>query len=245
MNGATTVAMVTGKRAVLEAVRAGLAREVLVARGSRDTEGMLEVLEAAGIAGIEVRPVDRRELDELASENRGVVAKLVEAAKRLSERDISGFDFADDALVVVLDGVTDPQNLGAAARVADAAGAQMLITRIRRAAPVTEAAIRASAGALVTLPHALVANIPRALDRLKDAGFTVAGLDAAAPRTVYSEPRPEGRLAVVVGSEGTGMSRLVAESCDVLVSLPMKGRVASLNAAAGLSAALFSWVVRE
>lgn len=239
------MATVTGKRAVLEVVRAGLARDVLVARGARDTEGMREVLEAAGTAGVEVRRVDRDELDNLAPDNRGVVARLGGAAKRLSERDISGFAFTDDALVVVLDGITDPQNLGAAARVADAAGAQMLVTRIKRAAPVTDAAIRASAGALVTLPHALVANIPRALGRLKDAGFVVAGLDTDAPRTVYSEPRPEGRIAVVVGSEGTGMSRLVTEGCDVLVSLPMKGRVASLNAAAGLSAALFSWVVRE
>jgi 23S rRNA (guanosine2251-2'-O)-methyltransferase len=121
----------------------------------------------------------------------------------------------------------------------------MLITRIKRAAPVTDAAVRASAGALLALPHAKVANIPRALERLKDSGFTVAGLDAAAPRSVYSEPRPDGRIAVVVGSEGTGMSRLVTEACDVLVSLPMKGHVASLNAASGLAAALFSWVVRE
>jgi 23S rRNA (guanosine2251-2'-O)-methyltransferase len=236
---------VAGKRAVLEAVRAGLAREVLVANGSRDTEGLREVLEAAEVAGIKIRRVERHELDELAEDNRGVVAKLATQPRLLSERDISSFDFADEALVVVLDGVTDPQNLGAAARVADAAGAQMLITRIKRAAPVTDVAVSASAGALMTLPHARVANISRALERLKDVGFTVAGLDSGAPRTVYSEPKPEGRIAVVVGSEGTGMSRLVAESCDLLVSLPMKGRVASLNAAAGLSAALFSWVVRE
>lgn len=229
----------------MEAVRAGRAMEVLVAHGSRDTEGMLDVLAAAEAADVKVRRVDRAELDSLAQDNRGVVARLRPAAKQYAERDISTFAFDDDALVVVLDGVTDPQNLGAAARVADAAGASMLITRIKRAAPITDVAIRASAGALMALPHARVANITRALERLKDAGFTVAGLDAAAPRSVYSEPRPEGRIAVVVGSEGTGMSRLVTESCDVLVSLPMKGHVASLNAAAGLSAALFSWVVRE
>jgi 23S rRNA (guanosine2251-2'-O)-methyltransferase len=233
-----------GKRSATEALRAGRATEVLIARDSRETEGMREVLAAAEASGIRVRRVERRELDQLADDNRGVVA-ILRPAKRFSESDISSFDFGRDALVVVLDGVTDPQNLGAAARVADAAGAAMLITRIKRAAPVTDAAVRASAGALLALPHVRVANIPRALERLKDSGFTVAGLDAAAPRSVYSEPRPDGRIAVVVGSEGTGMSRLVTEACDVLVSLPMKGHVASLNAASGLAAALFSWVVRE
>lgn len=242
MNDAGGVAV--GKRAATEALRAGRATEVLIARDSRETEGMREVLAAAETSGIKVRRVERHELDQLADDNRGVVA-ILRPAKQFSERDISSFDFEEDALVVVLDGVTDPQNLGAAARVADAAGAAMLITRIKRAAPVTDAAVKASAGALLALPHARVANIPRALERLKDSGFTVAGLDAAAPRSVYSEPRPDGRIAVVVGSEGTGMSRLVTEACDVLVSIPMKGNVASLNAASGLAAALFSWVVRE
>lgn len=242
MNDAGGVAV--GKRAATEALRAGRATEVLIARDSRETEGMREVLAAAETSGIKVRRVERHELDQLADDNRGVVA-ILRPTKQFSERDISSFDFEEDALVVVLDGVTDPQNLGAAARVADAAGAAMLVTRIKRAAPVTDAAVKASAGALLALPHAKVANIPRALERLKDSGFTVAGLDAAAPRSVYSEPRPDGRIAVVVGSEGTGMSRLVTEACDVLVSLPMKGNVASLNAASGLAAALFSWVVRE
>ena len=242
MNDAGGVAV--GKRAATEALRAGRATEVLIARDSRETEGMREVLAAAETSGIKVRRVERHELDQLADDNRGVVA-ILRPTKQFSERDISSFDFEEDALVVVLDGVTDPQNLGAAARVADAAGAAMLVTRIKRAAPVTDAAVKASAGALLALPHAKVANIPRALERLKDSGFTVAGLDAAAPRSVYSEPRPDGRIAVVVGSEGTGMSRLVTEACDVLVSIPMKGNVASLNAASGLAAALFSWVVRE
>ena len=201
MSGLVGVAV--GKRAATEALRAGRATEVLIARDSRGTEGMREVLAAAEASGIGVRRVERHELDQLARDNRGVVA-LLRPAKQLSERDISSFDFDQDALVVVLDGVTDPQNLGAAARVADAAGAVMLITRIKRAAPVTDAAVKASAGALLALPHAKVANIPRALERLKDTGFTVAGLDAAAPRSVYSEPRPDGRIAVVVGSEGTG-----------------------------------------
>ena len=93
---------------------------------------------------------------------------------------------------MVLDGITDPQNLGAAARSAEAAGAPMLVTRTHRAAAVTPAAVRASAGALMHLPHARVANIPRAIERLQDAGFTVVGLDDEAERSIYDEPCPDG-----------------------------------------------------
>jgi 23S rRNA (guanosine2251-2'-O)-methyltransferase len=151
--------------------------------------------------------------------------------------------FSDDAVVVVLDGITDPQNLGAAARSAEAAGASALVTRTRRAADVTSAAVRASAGALLHLPHARVANIPRALGRLQDAGFWVVGLDGAAPDTIYDERCPAGRVVLVVGSEGAGMTRLTRERCDALVSLPLAGRVASLNAAASLAAALYGYVL--
>jgi 23S rRNA (guanosine2251-2'-O)-methyltransferase len=103
--------------------------------------------------------------------------------------------------------------------------------------------VRASAGALLHLPHARVANIARALGRLQDAGFAVIGLDADAPRTIYDEPCPEGRVALVVGSEGEGMSRLVRERCDLLVALPLTGRVGSLNASASLAAALYGYVL--
>jgi 23S rRNA (guanosine2251-2'-O)-methyltransferase len=108
---------------------------------------------------------------------------------------------------------------------------------------VSPAAIRASAGALLHLPLARVANIPRSLARLKEARFTVVGLDEEAVRSVYDETAPDGRLAVVVGAEGEGLARLTRETCDVLVSLPMHGRVGSLNASASLAAVLFAYVV--
>jgi 23S rRNA (guanosine2251-2'-O)-methyltransferase len=133
--------------------------------------------------------------------------------------------------------------LRAAARCAEASGASVLITRTRRAADVTPAAVRASAGALLHLPLARVANIPRALDRLQDAGFTVVGLDGDAEESIFDAPCPEGRVALVVGSEGDGMSRLVRERCDVLVALPMRGRVGSLNASASLAAVLYGYVL--
>ena len=230
---------------MVEAIRAGGVLDVLVAPGVRETQGLRAVAEAATAAGIEVRETDRRELDRLAPDHQGVVARLraIEAPRELGERDLAEFSFADDALVVVLDGITDPQNLGAAARSAEAAGASVLVSRVRRAADVTSVAIRASAGSLLHLPHARVANIPRSLGRLQDVGFTVVGLDGDAPRSIFEEPCPDGRVALVVGSEGEGMSRLVRERCDVLVALPMHGRVGSLNVSASLAAALYGYVL--
>jgi 23S rRNA (guanosine2251-2'-O)-methyltransferase len=234
--------IVAGRRAALEAVRAGRATEVLVAERARQTPALRELLAASAASGVRTRRVTPRDLDRLAEDHRGVVAR-VSVPSELSERDLASWPFDQDALVVVLDGVSDPQNLGAAARSAEAAGAAMFVTRTRRAAGVTPAAVRASAGALLHLPHARVANIARAVGRLQDAGFTVVGLDERAPSSVYGEPCPSGRVALVLGSEGQGLSRLVRGACDRLVALPVRGHVASLNASAALAAVLYAYVI--
>jgi 23S rRNA (guanosine2251-2'-O)-methyltransferase len=219
-----------------------VASQVLVARGASSSSALRDVVEAAAAAGIAVRDVSREELDAFAEDHRGVAAH-VRPPRTLGERELGEYRFADGAVVVVLDGIEDPQNLGAAARSAEAAGSAMLVTRTRRSADVTSAAIRASAGALLHLPHARVANIARAIERLKDLGFTIVGLDERASTSVLDAPPPDGRLAVVIGSEGTGLARLTRESCDALVSLPMLGRVGSLNASASLAAVLYGWVL--
>jgi 23S rRNA (guanosine2251-2'-O)-methyltransferase len=221
---------------------AGAAREVLMASGSRSTPGLREVLAAATEQGTQVREVERDELDRLAPDHQGVAAR-VRTPEPIGERELAEWPFEEDALVVVLDGITDPQNLGAAARSAEAAGAAMLVTRTRRAADVTPTAIRASAGALLHLAHARVANIPRALERLQGSGFTVVGLSEQAERTVFEEICPDGRVAIVLGDEGEGLARLTREACDLLVRLPMRGRVGSLNASASLAAALYAFVL--
>jgi 23S rRNA (guanosine2251-2'-O)-methyltransferase len=207
---------------VTEALRAGGVERVAVAHGARSTPGMRALLDAARAAGVPVEDVGRGA--------RGA-------------RDLATVPFTEDAVVVVLDGIEDPQNLGAVVRAAEAAGASMVVTRTRRSAAITDAAVRASAGALLHLPLARVANIPRALDRLRDRGFTVVGLDGERGTSVFDEPAPPGPLALVLGSEGRGMSRLAKEHCDLLVALPMRGRVGSLNAAAALAAALWSYVL--
>jgi len=175
-----------------------------------------------------------------------VIARIHPAGSNaafLSERDLGETEWAEDAIAVVLDGIEDPQNLGASARSAEAAGASVLVSRTHRGAPVTEAAIRASAGALLHLPHARVANIARAIERLQAAGFSAVGLDGSAERSIFDTRCPDGRVAIVLGSEGSGLSRLVRERCDLLVALPMRGRVDSLNAAASLAAALYAFVL--
>lgn len=231
---------VVGRRPALEAVGTGAAREILVAEGSRETEPLREVLEAAAAAGVPVRRVPGRRIAELAggAHHQGVAAR-VRRPQELTEGDLERTTWPDRALVLVLDGVTDPQNVGAASRSAEAAGASALVLRRRRGAGVTAAAVRASAGALLHLPVARVANLGRALARLQAAGFWVIGLEAGAPTALHEADPPPGRLALVVGSEGAGLSRLVREGCDELVSIPMRGRVGSLNVAAAAAVALF------
>jgi predicted rRNA methylase len=234
--------VIGGRRATLEAIRAGRALEVLVASGSRQTEALREVLEASNAAGVGVKEVPRRELDALGADHQGVAVSVRELVY-LRERDLATYPFGDEDVVVVLDGITDPQNFGAAARSAEATGVTMLITRKRRAGGPTPAAVRASAGALLHLSHARVANIARAIERLKQVGFFVVGLDEKAEVSVYATPCPPGRVAIVLGSEGEGLSRLAREACDALVSLPMRGKVSSLNASAALAAVLYAYVV--
>lgn len=144
----------------------------------------------------------------------------------------------EDALVVVLDQIQDPRNLGAVARVAESAGASGLVIPERRSAEVTPAACKASAGAVEHLPVAQVRNLADFLDAAKKAGAWAYGADAEAP-TAYDEPDYKGRVVLVMGSEGKGLRPRVAEHCDQLVSLPVLGRVGSLNVSTAAAAILY------
>lgn len=225
---------IPGRRPVAEALRAGRRLHEVVVEGRGGGE-LARLAAAAGRAGVPVRPAGDRELHALAGgvRHQGVVA----VAPAFAYRDLAGLGAVD--LVVVLDGVTDPQNLGAVARSAEAAGAQGLVLPRRRSARVTPAAERAAAGALSWLPVALVANVSRALDGLTAAGFWTVGLDAAGHDGLWSSALLDEPVALVVGSEGSGLSRLVAERVDARLSIPLRGRVASLNAAAAAAVALF------
>lgn len=219
-----------------EAVRAGRAlQRVLLDR--KGGQVLLDLGEQARAAGIEVRTTTRDELDAIAGEVRhqGVLA-MADAFTFTPLEALLGAD-----LVVVLDGVTDARNLGAIARVAEQAGAGGMVIRDRRAAGPSPAAEKAAAGALSWLPVAQVTNITRALETLGGAGLWSVGLAGEGSTTIYEQPLMAERIALVIGEEGSGLSRLVAERVDALVSIPMGGRLDSLNASTAAAVATFEW----
>jgi 23S rRNA (guanosine2251-2'-O)-methyltransferase len=233
-----------GRRTVTEAIRAGRVVRLLVARNASSTAGLRAALEGAELAGMPVERVDLDELAELGVQNHQGLVALVRLPEAMGERGLAAMEFPPNAIAVVLDGIEDPQNFGACARSAEAAGASVLITRERRSAPLSPAAVRASAGALLHLPVASVVNLRRAIENLKDRRFTVVGLDQGAEASIHDGLPPDRPLALVVGAEGEGISRLVRESCDLLVSIPLAGRTGSLNASAALAVGLFGYAVR-
>lgn len=241
MNGA-----VEGRRAVAEALSAGLpVVKLLVAQGTREERGLEELLRLAELLGVPVERRPRRELDALSERaaHQGVIA-LTRPFEYASMADIlSAAEGEDRALVLALDHVTDAGNLGAVARSAEAAGARGLVIEKRRSASVGPGAFKASAGALAHLPVACVTNLTRTLETLKDAGFWVVGATERAEASLWDAPI-DGRIVLVMGAEGSGLSRLVRESCDILVSVPMSGAVGSLNVAQAATLLAYEWVRR-
>ncbi|HYF93120.1 MAG TPA: 23S rRNA (guanosine(2251)-2'-O)-methyltransferase RlmB [Symbiobacteriaceae bacterium] len=224
---------IEGRNPVLEALKAG--REInklLVAKGAREGS-ILQVIGVAREAGVIIQEVDRARLDQLAEgrNHQGVIA-MVAAHKYAEVDDIFAAAAAkgEDPLILVLDGIEDPQNLGSLLRTADAVGAHGVIIPERRAAGLTETVAKVSAGAVEYVPVARVVNITRTLEELKKRGVWVVGTHQDA-KELYHQARLTGPLAVVIGSEGKGIGRLVSENCDFMVRLPMLGHVTSLNAA--------------
>jgi 23S rRNA (guanosine2251-2'-O)-methyltransferase len=236
--------LVFGRRTVKEALLAGVpVRRLLLAEGRHP--GLEELESLAAEAGVSTQRVPKRELDKAAggAVHQGVAA-AVEPFRYRTLADL--IDEAQDTHgpVVLADGVADPQNVGALIRVVDAAGAAGLVLPERRAASVTPAARKASAGAAEHVAIARVANLNRALEELKREGMWVVGLAEDGPQELYEADLPS-PLALVVGSEGRGLSRLVRERCDLLVRIGMFGRVSSLNVAQAAAVALFEWRRRE
>ena len=230
---------IPGRRPVAEALRArrALAEVVVDERRAGRLAGLLE---QAAAAGVTVRTVSSGELDDLTGgvTHQGVAA-VAAPTPSAGIADLSG------DLVVVLDGITDPHNLGAIARSAEVAGACGLVLPRRRSAHHAPAAEKTSAGALSWLPVVVVPNVATGLAQLADAGWWSVGLDGAAATTVWDSHLMDGRVAIVIGAEGSGLSRLVAERVDQLVSIPMLGRLDSLNASTAAAVALFEVVRRR
>jgi len=231
----------TGIHAVREALASKRALDrILVARG-RHGDRIAELVRLAREAGVPVRFEDRVQLDRLAGSeaHQGVVA--VAAAKSAGTLGDLIAQAGPDALLVLLDGIEDPRNLGAIARSALAAGAAGVVIAERRAAGLTDAASRAAAGALEHLPVARVGNMARAMEELKEAGWWLVGLDERAEKT-HTEQDLTGKIALVMGGEGKGLHELVRKRCDFLVAIPTVGPVRSLNVSVAAGVVLFEAV---
>jgi 23S rRNA (guanosine2251-2'-O)-methyltransferase len=231
----------TGIHAVREALAAGRALDrIVLARGRRGAR-IEEIVRLARERGVPVRFEEREQVDRLAGreEHQGVVA--FGAAKPAATLEDLLKEAAPDALIVLLDGIEDPRNLGAIIRSALAAGACGVVIAERRAAGLTETVARAAAGALEHLRVARVGNLVRAMEELKEAGWWLVGLDERANRS-YAEQDLTGRVAIVLGGEGKGLHELVRKRCDFLVSIPTVGPVRSLNVSVAASVVLFEAV---
>ncbi len=235
-----------GRHPVLEALRAGRRRalRLFLAEGVQERGTALEILEIAHQRGIPVQRVRRHELDRLGTaDHQGVAMEAtpfpyVELEEVLNAASARG----EPPFLLLLDHLQDPQNVGTLLRTAEAVGVHGVVLPQRRSAGITPAVSRASAGAVEHLRVARVTNLAQAIEKLKRAGVWVVGLERAANAIPYDQADLSGPLALVVGSEGEGMSRLVRERCDWLVKLPMFGRIQSLNAAVAGSIALYEVV---
>lgn len=232
---------IEGRHPVREALASGRpVRKILVARSSREAGALAEIVHLARARGVTVQAVDPRWLERMARTrtHQGVIA-LAAARPTVALDDLlaAARQRGEPPLVVLLDGIEDPQNVGAIIRVAEGAGAHGVILPARRSSGLTPAVARASAGAVEHLPVAVVTNLTRTINELKRAGLWAAGADLEGEDLYQAELAPP--LAVVIGSEGRGLSRLVRESCDRLVRIPMRGRISSLNAATAAAVVLF------
>lgn len=241
--------VVWGRNAVLEALRGGRpVRRVVVAQGTRTTGALAEVLAKSQAAGIAVQQVPREALDRLCGTTRHQGVAAVAAAYRYAalEEVLAGArERGEDPLILVLDSVQDPQNFGSLMRTAEAVGAHGVIIPKHRAAGLTPAVAKASAGAIEHIKAVRVTNLARALEDLKKQGLWIVGIDMAGEQA-YDEADLRLPVALVVGSEGRGLGRLVREKCDFTVRIPMRGKVASLNAAVAGSLVLYeAWRQRE
>lgn len=227
-----------GIHAVEEALRAGRDIDrVLVARGAANPR-LQRVIDACRERGVPVRFEPREMLDRSSGQevHQGVVAMA--AARRYARLQDVVAAPGQQSLLVVLDGVEDPHNLGAIIRTAYAAGAGAVVTPERRAAPLTETAAKAAAGALEYLPVARVTNLNRALELLKEREYWIFGLDERADKN-YNEVDYRGRAALVLGGEGKGLHQQTVKHCDFLVRIPTTGRIASLNVSVAAGVVLF------
>lgn len=229
--------IIAGRNPVMEAIRSGRSIEsILVAKGER-SGSVVAIIAKAKQKNIPVKDVDSKKLDFLAKgvNHQGIVAQCaVKEYSTLEDIFALAEERRESPFIIVLDKIEDPHNLGAIIRTAECAGAHGVIIPERRSAGLSYTVEKTSAGALEYMPVVRVKNISAVLQKLKDKGIWVYGADMDGEH--YKKVNFDGAVALVIGNEGKGISQLVAKDCDVIVSLPMKGKINSLNAsvAAGI-----------
>jgi 23S rRNA (guanosine2251-2'-O)-methyltransferase len=231
----------TGFHAVEEALAAGRPLDRIILARGRHGERVEAIVRLAKSRGVSVRFEERHQLDRLAGtrDHQGVVA--LGAAKPVLGLEDLLRQKTGHGLIVLLDGVEDPHNLGAIVRTALAAGASGIVIPERRAAGLSDTVERASAGALAHLPVARVKNLVRGMEEMKEAGYWLVGLDERAEKS-YTEVDLRASVGVVLGSEGEGLHELTRKRCDFLVSIPTTGPVRSLNVSVAAGIMLFEAV---
>nr|WP_269811110.1 23S rRNA (guanosine(2251)-2'-O)-methyltransferase RlmB [Kineosporia rhizophila] len=242
-SSANTAEMVAGRNPVVEALRAGVpAKALYVAARIDSDERVREALKTATEAGLPLLEASRTDLDRLTNGavHQGIALQVppYEYAHPDDLLELAA-DSGRPPLLVVLDGVTDPRNLGAVVRSVAAFGGHGVIVPERRAAGMTATAWKTSAGAAARIPVARVSNVNRAIESLKSAGCFVVGLDAGGDVQLPGLELATGPLVLVAGAEGKGLSRLVRENCDAIASIPMIGGTESLNASVAMGVSLY------
>ena len=236
--------IIEGRNAVIEALRVGTSIDkIFLARGETDA-ALGHIASTARSQGVVVVEADRRKLDNMSRthSHQGVIA-LAAIREYVEPEDILQIarDKGEPPLIVICDELSDPHNLGAVIRTAECAGAHGVIIPKRRSAGLTAVVAKTSAGAVSHVPVARVPNLPSLLKDLKKQGVWVFGADAAGTVPLY-EADLKGPAAIVIGSEGAGMGRLMSETCDFLVRIPMRGKLNSLNASAAAAILLYEAV---
>jgi len=232
--------VLAGFHAVAARLRAAPGSIDTVYFDARRRDGRMQQLQqSAKAAGVRLVPADGERLRSLSegAPHQGVVALAEEIQQLLTLDDVLA-DVGTDTLLLALDGVTDPRNLGACMRTAEAAGAQAVIVPRDRSASLTPVVAAAAAGAAETLPLIAVTNLARAMEEIREAGVWIVGAAGEAQRTVY-EVDLTGPLAWALGAEGQGLRRLTREKCDWLASIPLQGRTGSLNVSVAAGVCLF------
>ncbi len=234
---------IEGRQAVRELLLAGNRRihEVLMIDDMDHAEVLDDIRELANEMKVAFRPINRKRMsvEALTDSHQGVIAR----AQPVPETDLETLAKKKGAFLLILDGVTDPGNLGAILRTAECAGVTGIVLPRHRSVHISPTVTKAAAGAVEHLPMALVGGIPAALLRLQELGVYTIGLDAGGDSSIFSLPLNDGRaVALILGAEGSGLSRLVAERADTVASIPLVGRLNSLNVAMAGAVACFEIV---